>query len=150
MSARSLVRIDFACNDPDSGTFIGRVSQIQLAGDVLELEAVRWNLLSFRGCPTIRFGQRAVTLSGKTWPTVRRTGWYGNWCWDAVWMLPADALDFLAWLHRGRRWRASMGDDVIFDAWNMSEALDWDARPCGEETLREILLAAVAAEQARS
>lgn len=150
MSARKLIRIDFACNDPDNGCFVGRVCQIQLAGEVLELEAAQWTGLSFRGCPTIGFGQRAVTVSGRTWPTVRRTRWYGNWCWDAVWMLHPDALQFLAWLHGRRQWRASVGLEALMDAWRDEAPLDFDApRPSGA-TLDELLLEAALEEQARS
>ncbi len=143
-----LIRVDFQCNDPDNGIFAGRVSQIQVgAEEALQLEANRWSGLSLSGCPSISFGQQAVTLSGKRWPTVRRTGWYGNWCWDAVWMREQTLRQFLVWLHGRGLFRCTSGEDSLFDAWNAPGplALDPDSSAPSTPLARTLLDAALAA-----
>lgn len=145
-----LVRVDFCCNDPDSGSFEGRVNQIQVGGEtVLALEARRWSGLSLSGCPSLAFGQQEFRLAGKRWATCGRTSWYGNWCWDAVWMREQTARQFLVWLHGRGLFRCTSGFDPLFDAWHAPGPLPLepdDPTPVG---LGLSFLSAVLEEQAR-
>jgi hypothetical protein len=112
------VRFDFACNDPDNGLFAGRVPQIEINPDGLTLEAKQWNGYSFARCPRFREDGGHFILAGKRWPFIRSKDWWGNWCWNAYWLDPKVAQDFLIWLRARDLFHATEGESSLFDAWN--------------------------------
>jgi hypothetical protein len=122
-----LIRIDMACNDPDNGLFAGRVAMIHLPDQLLELTANEWNILSFRGCPRLREEPGAIILSGKRWPIVRAKEWYGNWCWNAYWMQPQAAKQFLVWLHGRGLFHCETGETWACELWDLADVFNPDA-----------------------
>ena len=124
--SRPTIRIDIACNDPDNGLFQHRVTEIQVAGQMLELVAKQWGLLSPNRCPRFEEKSGAIVLSGKRWPIVRSREWFGNWCWNAYWFEVETARDFLQWLHRRRLFNVECGDSGLFDMWKADAPLRLD------------------------
>jgi hypothetical protein len=127
LSAILPVRVDVACNDPDSGIFAGRVPQIQIAdvgtGDILlELDAHSWDPLSSR-ITGVRYREAPgeFVLAGKRWPVLRRKEWYGNWCWNACWMADQQARAFLVWLRQRNLFSVSGGVCELCDAWDAGD-----------------------------
>lgn len=146
-----LVRVDFCCNDPDSGSFEGRCSQIQVGDEtLLALEANSWSGFSFSRCPSLAFGQQEFRLSGRRWATCGRRGWYGNWCWDAVWMREQTARQFLVWLHGRALFRCNDGMAELVDAWNAPGPLPLEPDSPTPVDLGLRFLSAVLEEQRRA
>ena len=118
-----------ACNDPDNGSFVGRVCQIHLPDGALELTADAWNIVSFGGCPKLRIIQNmsrpvGIVLAGKSWPIRRTIYGYGNWCWNGYVMGLETAADFLVWLHGRRLFSADGAWIGPFGAWECDAPLD--------------------------
>ncbi len=113
-----LVSIHMACNDPDNGNFLGRVAQISVASDALELTAKAWIITSERGCPKLREDGRTFFLAGKRWPFVRRKSWIGNWCWDDCAVSTSVATDFMIWLHGRGLFQCEGGWVELCEAWD--------------------------------
>lgn len=110
------VRIDFACNDPDTGLFTGRVEAIHLPDGMLELES--W------GRPrTLAELEGAIRLSGKVWQVLGSRYGVGNWCWNGYWMEPHTAARFLAWLHGRQLFDCTSGWEPLFTLWKWKEPL---------------------------
>ena len=120
------LRIDFACNDPDSGNFRGRVPQISIPAVDAELTAGRWDLISDRGLPLLRKLPGEIILSGKKWPVTGRRCFVGNWCWDAWFFRPPIAWAFLAWLHRRKLYKCEGGEVWFCELWDRQEP--WPAQ----------------------
>lgn len=118
MAERELVSIHMACNDPDNGDFVGRVCQIALGNDALELTAKAWGILSYRGCPKLRDEASVFFLAGKRWPFVQRKSWLGNWCWDGYALKPDIATAFMVWLHRRGLFKCEGGWVELCEAWD--------------------------------
>ena len=117
-----LISIHMACNDPDNGDFAGRVAQISVESDALELTARGWGITTFRGCPKLREdtrgGRKVFYLAGKPWQYERRQSWVGNWCWDGYAVTVPVANKFLAWLHRRQLFQCEGGWVELCEAWD--------------------------------
>lgn len=115
----SLVSIHMACNNPDNGDFAGRVCQIALPDEAIQLTARAWNIMSYRGCPKLREQQHGnFVLSGKRWSYVRRRSWVGNWCWDGYAMIATQATEFMVWLHKRDLFQCEGGWSDLCEAWD--------------------------------
>ena len=112
---KRLVRIDFACNDPDNGLFAGKVMQINYAlspGEYVEIEADNWEGYAFgQGDDWIRLHRRKFKVTGGK-------DWVGNWCWNAYFMKRPEAKRFLLMLKSSGRWRCTQGQTRWFDWFN--------------------------------
>lgn len=98
------VRIDFACNDPDNGDFIGLVEHAAYHLDgytEIELESPGLSPLKF----TILDEPHAIRLHRSIFPFVFRKVWYGNWCWDSF-TFDRPVAKRLLWKLRAKGWRA--------------------------------------------
>lgn len=142
-----LVRIDFACNDPDNGLFAYAVCQIHLPDQLLELGAKQWSLLSFRGCPRFAEVSGGIRLSGKTWPIVRSIEWYGNWCWNAYFMRDQVARQFLVWLHRRDLFQCECGETRLYNLWKRREPLPLEPEKEHANGLGRLLIKSMLAER---
>lgn len=119
MSAPLLIPIDFACNDPDNGNFLGKAPMISLGErELIELEAN-----DFERPPRFREEDGHIVLAGKRWPVHSSEDWLGNWCWNRHWVAFNDATAFLAWIHRRDLYSLTCGESVIFEAWDRREPL---------------------------
>lgn len=116
------VRVDIACNDPDSGIFAGVAEQIQIGQELIELEAVHVRAPRF-----VDLGG-TFRLAGKVWPYQSSKEWIGNWCWNAYWLRIETAVEFLVWLQHGGLFHCTMGEDRIFEMWNAPVRLQAEDR----------------------
>lgn len=130
-----IVRIDFACNDPDNGLFAHCVEQIQLPDQLLELSA--------KSMRPPRFAERpnAIRVCRRWWPTKRSTGWYGNWCWDAHWFDASVATELICAIHKSRLFCCDEGETRLYNLWQLDEPLD-------AEFLNRMLVKSMLAERA--
>lgn len=97
---RSIVAIDFACNDPDNGVFAGRAAMASYGG--AELEAP-----SLQGFAFTDFGD-AIRVHRRKFKIVRASEWFGNWCWNRYWLDRDEAKRLLRTL-RLHGWKATSG-----------------------------------------
>jgi hypothetical protein len=130
----SLVRIDFACNDPDNGLFAGRVGAIQLydVDPIFELESTT------SGDRAFAIEMSAIRVSGKSFPFHERRSWVGNWCWEGFWMDVCEVERMLVWLRRPRS-----SERRLFELTTGTSLLvhDWRAPgPFGGPYLRQLLI----------
>jgi hypothetical protein len=100
--------VSFACNDYRNGSAKGYFEQIECVG--LQLDSP-WHGRYLKCEAT----ERHVVVGARRW---WRTGgivpWYGNWCWDAVWMTWKDAAELLTFV-RGKGYRPDSGPDFLWD-----------------------------------
>ena len=114
---KSLVQIDFACNDPDNGAFAYEVAGIQYKfadGEYAEIEPVIWG--------TYRFTDRAtsghIRIHRRKYRYQRMKDWYGNWCWNAYWLPRNEAKRLLKDLRDSGRWRCTCAPTRFYDWFN--------------------------------
>lgn len=106
---KSLVRIDFACNDPANGDFAGRAMMASY-GDI-EIEAPSWDGFKFTELGgAIRIHRRVFSVHSIKY-------WLGNWCWNGYWLPRADAKRLLMTL-RDNGWRVTCGPCRFYDWFN--------------------------------
>ena len=101
------VDIDFQCNDPESGVFIGKVAEIAVG----ELE---FYAHAFHGY-TYREMEKGFAIAGKSWPTISSKDWVGNWARHSNTVTEANGVAFLVWLHRRRLFHCHAGPVVATD-----------------------------------
>lgn len=124
-----MLRIDIACNDPDTGVFAHEAHAISI-GDI-ELDSY--------GAPrrfVLMEGGDQFRLSGKPWRYYAYKYGIGNWCWDGFWMTQADAADFVNWLRQRRLFDCTQAPERFFDWYNS------DAPPMERLILGQLLAAA--------
>jgi len=133
------VGIDLCVNDPDTGLDTGRISGVTVdvgQETALELDlailpesrfAPRWALADRierrRGVQgpavlarrVVKGG--AVRLGRRTFPILRYRQWYGNWCWDAVWVDPGTAAEILNHLHATGKFQPTAGWQDLWRCW---------------------------------
>jgi len=107
---KSIVGIDFACNDPDNGLFAGRVNMAQY-GDA-EIEAPCWEGYAFT-----LLDRGTIRIHGHAFPIHASRDWVGNWCWNRYFLLRDDAKRLLLCL-RSHGWRATCAPARFYDWWN--------------------------------
>jgi hypothetical protein len=147
------IRVDIACNNPDNGLFWGRVAQIALPDQLLELTAKQWRITTPRGCPTMSEITNAagrlvaIKLAGKHWPVTRSREWYGNWCWNAYWMTDQTARQFFVWLHGRRLFNCETGETRLFNCWKAPDQLPLEPEKRDPAGLGRLLVKAMLAER---
>ena len=116
------ITLNFACNDPDNGNFIGKFDKMEVDGGDLHME-FECSLYPSKGVPvsfkfpvingdgTARVGK--LKLRGLWYKP-----WYGNWCWDAVWFSWVDALAIINYVGKLKYWRMTEGPCALFEAFN--------------------------------
>lgn len=113
---KSIVAIDFACNDPDNGLFAGRIAMAQY-GDA-EIEPPNWEGYAFT-----ELAGEAIRIHRRSFPIHGKREWLGNWCWNRYFLLREHAKPLLMHL-RGHGWRVTCGPSPFYHWWN-------DGRPYG-------------------
>jgi len=119
------VALDFCCNDPDNGLFVGRVEGIQLyAGSdpVFELEP-----RTTRAPMLTRLEPSALRIAGKRWSILGEKEWVGNWCWNRYVFDIEVAADLLIWAHARRFFNLTCGEHRLYDAWKHPRLSDFRA-----------------------
>ena len=71
--------VHFACNDPDSGAFVGKagMAAVSVGGELMDLE------LDFLGGVKLTEIDGGIRIHRQTFRTIGTTYWCGNWCWNA-------------------------------------------------------------------
>lgn len=105
------ILVDFACNNPDNGDFLGKCERIELPHCAMELEGSEHQII---------FGERAIKFGRKMFNCRGYKRWVGNWCWDGTWMEPADAVKLLAYL-KELGWRCTAGWCDLIDPWERGD-----------------------------
>lgn len=108
-----LVRVDIACNDPQSGSPQGFIEAVTIT-DMIQLEGPQLRCF--------RLGGRLV-IAGLTLPLHGYGTWIGNWCWDEALLTELDAWRLLEALRR-ERWDCTEAVSELFNAWDAGRALE--------------------------
>jgi len=102
--AEDPVIVSLCCNYGGNGMATGRVQRIEADGVTAEFDAFEpEDSPALPKCSiltnplTLFIGHVRIPISG-------HQNWYGNWCWDAVWMARKDARRLLAYLIGKRGW----------------------------------------------
>lgn len=136
------VRLDFCCNDPDNGLFDHRIAGVQLPD--LDLELVAHDA---RGPRFALLGDVRMRISRRVFRYTWSRDWIGNWCWNAYYFDPAEAVELLAYLHGLGKFGPECGEERLFAMWKRERALDQADREFLE---RRLLKGMLAEEKARS
>jgi len=91
------IAVDLCCNDPDNGTPLDKIAAIEVSLSdefdntfkVVDFEMV-WEVQPDRSS-RLKLGDRIYPIHGYR-------EWYGNWCWNRIWLAPADLLTLLNYL----------------------------------------------------
>jgi hypothetical protein len=116
------ITLNFACNDPDNGNFVGRFDRMDLdAGDLhMEFEGSETSVeFDF---PT-RGGYGNVTVGEKQTTSLAYKEWYGNWCWNAASFTWVEALEIINYLGATGEWSMTDGPCSLFDAFDKRHAI---------------------------
>lgn len=109
---KALTRIDFCCNDPDTGAFAGKVTQISY--NDCDLEADNWSGYAFNVI--------GGNISRK-YPYRDMREWVGNWCWNSFWFYRDDAKRLLNDLRNSGRWNCTGGPVRLCDWFDKNHPL---------------------------
>ena len=110
------IRIDFACNDPDNGAFIGRAVRASWGPSdcQCELAADDW----FRGFAFTVLDDHSIRLHRRKFPFVRRHVWVGNWCWDSFLFERSVGVKLIQTMRSSGLWHCEGGPTRLFDWFN--------------------------------
>lgn len=100
-----LIRIDFACNNPDNGDFEGRVEMIAYRGE----DGLLLTIQTRKGA-AFTVDDRWVRLHRRVVLYRCRKVWHGNWAWDAFWLTPFEAKRLLRAVRASEKWTVDGGD----------------------------------------
>jgi hypothetical protein len=122
------ITLNFACNNPDNGNFIGHFDRMDVDAGDLHME--------FEGSEeTITFdfpargGYGSVTINEEHFPSLAYNEWYGNWCWNAASFTWVEALTIINYLG-AKGWSMTEGPCELFDAYkdrHQITPLEWKA-----------------------
>jgi hypothetical protein len=112
------ITLNFACNNPDNGEFVGIFDRMDLdAGSLhIEFEGDHESIISF-GFP-MRGGYGTVKIGDREWPSLAYREWYGNWCWNGASFTWVEALEIINYLGSLGCWRMTEGPSYLFHAFN--------------------------------
>ncbi len=111
-----LAQVMLCCNDHRNGLFIGRLVAIELLGlSLAHDDFIDGCAVSFLGDNRIRISRRIFTYSGQR-------EWVGNWCWNAITMVPLEAKRLLRYLRETGAWHCEEGPTRLFAWWHKSES----------------------------
>lgn len=99
MTAR-LIKIDFACNDPDNGAFAAIAGVASVHGCDLELDPL--------GGVRFTDGPGWIRIHRGTFKTSGAREWVGNWCWNRYWLPVQEYRRLIRHLAR-HGWRCTGG-----------------------------------------
>lgn len=114
------VRVDFFCNDPDNGIFVGKFHRMQVScGDLdMEFEGPWFQKegIVFR----LDNGGEHAIIGRLRIPILGYRERVGNWCWNAIWVPWPRALEIINYLGRNKvqDWHMIEGPCKLFDAFN--------------------------------
>lgn len=107
-----LVSVDFACNDPDNGSFAGKVW----------MGAIDGNEIESRGGCEVRFTElpNAFRIHRKKFVVTDAKEWVGNWCWNRYWLTVREANRLVEHL-KAHGWSCTCGDERFYDRFNAQD-----------------------------
>ena len=116
------VLVHLALNDWRNGAPQGYALGLQIAdrdGDI----ALALDTVTGDSGPVCRVDQRLWRVKlGYHWYAIKGyRQWYGNWCWDAVWMEPSTAADLLNQARASKWWRPDSGYTSYWERWESDE-----------------------------
>ena len=104
--------ISICCNNPDNGSFTGRLLCVDYAS--MELRHDDW----LHGCAIAFLPNCKVRISRRTFEYEAHREWFGNWCWDGLAMRRHEAGRLLRYLHDSGCWACEGGPTRLFDWFN--------------------------------
>ena len=98
-----MITVSFACNNPDNGLFLGKVTAVEIHGAdcSIELEGKHFpdpsNSFAEIARPEGAADRcdRGFKIGRHEFGCYGWKNWYGNWCWDATRMTGVDVLILL-------------------------------------------------------
>ena len=127
-----LIRVDFLCNDPDTGNANNRFEAVQwnLGNGYAALELGRW---PSRPLPFTDNGH-SIRILRRWYSYEQAKGYYGNWCWSAYWLKPPVAKALLRHLRASGKLHCDGGPTKLYDWWGAYLRPTADARGLNVES----------------
>ena len=113
--------ISIACNNPDNGHFIGRFHAIHYGNDQdMEITCRYWG--SRAGARVTYLDDKRVRISRRIFRFEREKEWFGNWCWNALWMEHKEARRLIRYLRESGTWHCEAGPCRLYNWFNKQDA----------------------------
>lgn len=123
---RYAVKLMLCVNDPDNGSFRGRVRAVEVidwkVADVhigLECRFLDWE----PACQIRSEGK--LQLSRRRFDILQHRTWVGNWCWDQVIVTAWTAAQIFNWLRLQGYWTMDVAECSMWDKWQRAEPFKW-------------------------
>jgi hypothetical protein len=112
-----LTLISIACNHPDNGFFMGRFDAAHYGND--QDTEITSKYYGCRGGMGVRYlGDGKIRISRRVFRFEREREWFGNWCWNALWMEHAEARRLLRYLMASKKWYCEGGPTRLYRWFN--------------------------------
>lgn len=111
--------VSIACNNPDNGHFMGRFDAMHYGDDQeVEIACRFWG--SRAGMRITYFGDGKVRIGRRMFAYQREKEWFGNWCWNGLWMTRKEARRLLRYVRDSGRFTCEGGPARLYDWFNRS------------------------------
>jgi hypothetical protein len=112
--------VSIACNHPDNGHFMGRFDALHYGDDQdMEVSSRSWG--SRTGARVTYLGDGRIRISRRIFRYMREKEWFGNWCWNALWMEPREARRLLRYLRDSGNWHSEGGPTRLYRWFNTTQ-----------------------------
>ena len=116
------IRVDLACNDPNSGLPSGRVNAVMIGNVEFYSNTLDWGPKLTEGDGWIRIGGMKLGCAGSKYGV-------GNWCWTRFWLNKPDVERLVNWA-KFRKWfdieQAAVG---VFERYKAGKPLVLKRKP---------------------
>jgi len=118
-ATEGLTLVSIACNHPDNGFFMGRFDSMHYGADQdMEVCSKYWG--SRAGFGVRYVGDGLIRISRRTFRFEREKEWFGNWCWNALWMPHDQARALLRYMRDSGKWHCEGGPSRLYHWFNSS------------------------------
>jgi len=109
--------ISIACNHPDNGLFMGRFDAMHYGDDQdMEIASRFWG--SRAGMGVRYLGDGKIRISHGVFEYEREKEWFGNWCWNGLWMERGEARRLLRYIRDSDKWHCEGGPTRLYRWFN--------------------------------
>jgi hypothetical protein len=115
--------VSIACNNPDNGIFMGRFDAMHYGDEQdVEITSKFWGSRAGFGVRYLEGetsdGQGRIRISRRVFRYKREKEWFGNWCWNALWMERREARRLLRYLRDSGKWHCEGGPTRLYHWFN--------------------------------
>lgn len=135
------ISVDFACNDPDNGIYVGKFHMMQVRagaddmdfdGPCYQSDGITFKIIETPIVGSISNQHLFAQVGRLKVPIYGYREWVGNWCWNSISVSWVEALKIINYIGKNKTggWHMSNGPTDLFDAFNERHEitpLEWKA-----------------------